>query len=406
MTISETADDRGGRDFGSLGVGPPLEEVRVEDGGWMMLADVDGRQRLRVPALWCPVPEALHPAWRQMQADAVAWMHRYGLASDRAQADRFAAIGAGELGARVTAGAVDVEHAQLAADHLLWLFAFDDTFCDEGAYRHDPGRMTFLVADLLRAAETGRARSSMPLMVALADLRGRIDGGLGSQVQAARWAHGLHAYLLYQVWEASRRAAGTIPNLDSYLIARIFNGSMPVCTAILDISNGYEVPGQEMHVPAVRALSEMCCALVGYDNDIMSYWKETLLSGDGINLIDVLARQRRRTSSQVLAEAVALRDRVLAQFLRLRDQTLPAVTEPTRRYIGDLAAWVRGNLDWGMNSHRYLNPDNPAYLPPSAVAATPTSIDTAPVPALAHWWTTPTPHQPTTRGVGRTKGHA
>jgi hypothetical protein len=80
----------------------------------MMMADVEIQQRLRVPALWCPVPEALHPAWRQMQAGAVAWMHRYGLARGREQANHFAAIGAGELGARVTADAVDIEHAVAA----------------------------------------------------------------------------------------------------------------------------------------------------------------------------------------------------------------------------------------------------------------------------------------------------
>jgi hypothetical protein len=348
--------------------------------------EVDGSHRLQVPSLWCPLPEALHPAWRRMETAAAGWMRRFGLAADSAQEDRFAAIGAGELGARVTSRAVDVEHAQFAADNLLWLFAFDDTFCDEGAYSHDPGRMALLVADLLGTAETGRPRSDLPLMVALADLRRRIVGGLGTQVQAARWSHSLYDYLFYQVWEAGHRAAGTVPDLDSYLYARICNGSMPVCVAWLDIANGYQVPEDELQSPPVRALSEMCCAMVGYDNDIMSHWKETLRSGDGINLIDVLAHKRRRPPGQVLAEALALRDRVLARYLHLRDQTLPNLTEPTRRYIADLDAWIRGNLDWGMNSHRYRHPMHPADLPATPIAAAPTSTDTTPISGITHWW--------------------
>jgi Terpene synthase family 2, C-terminal metal binding len=341
--------------------------------------------RVRVPALWCPVPQALHPAWRTMEAAAIGWMTRFKLASDRRQADRFAAIGAGELGARVTAHAADVVHAQFAADNLLWLFALDDTFCDEGTFSHDPAGMALLAADLIRTAETGDPRRDLPIMAALADLRRRLDK-LGSPVQAARWVSALYAYLLYQVWEAGHRQRGTVPDLASYLIARISNGSMPVCVAWLDIANGYEVPAREMHTAPVRGLSEMCCAMVGLDNDIMSHWKETLRAGDRINLIDVLAAERETSQARVLPEAIALRDRVLAQYLRLRDRTLRSVSPATRRYIADLDAWIRGNLDWGMNSDRYRNPANPAELPATPVCDTPTCTDTSPVAGVTRWW--------------------
>ena len=222
-------------------------------------------------------------------------------------------------------------------------------------------------------------------MTALADLRRRLDHH-SSPVQRARWVHALRSYLLYQIWEASHRAHGTVPDLPTYLIARISNGSMPVCVAFLDIASGYEVPAPEMETPVIRALSEMCCAMVGFDNDIMSYWKESLRTDDGINLIDVLARTHRLPPVEALREAVALRDRVLAQYLRLRDQALPTVTEPTRHYIVDLDAWIRGNLDWGMASHRYLNPENPASLPIVPVTNAPTCTDTNPIEGITFWW--------------------
>ncbi|MFD0854468.1 hypothetical protein ACFQ07_19690, partial [Actinomadura adrarensis] len=225
-------------------------------------------------------------------------------------------------------------------------------------------------------------RSDLPLVVALADLRRRIDGGLGSRSQAARWSRALYGYLFYQVWEVGHRAAGSVPDLDSYLVARIFTSSLPVGIAWLEIANGYRIPDGELHSPSVRALGEMCCAVIGYDNDIISHWKETRRGGDGINLIDVLSRELQAPPAKALTEAVALRDRVLHRYLRLREQTLPGVSEPTRRYIGDLDAWIRGHIDWAMNSRRYRNPE----VPVSGVADSPSRVDMAPVRGVAHWW--------------------
>ncbi|MDO0936479.1 hypothetical protein QQY66_34030 [Streptomyces sp. DG2A-72] len=334
------------------------------------------------------MPEALNPGWYQLETSAVAWMRQFKLASDPAQDRRLASFAVGELGARILPRATDLRLAQFATDQIMWLCAFDDSFCDEGTYRRDPARMAFLVADMMRTAETGQPRTEHPVMVALADLRRRLNCD-SSPVQRSRWVHALRAYLCYQVWEAGHRAHGTVPDLPAYLIARISNGAMPVCAAALDIAGGYEVPGPEMESPAIRALSEMCGETVGFDNDIISYWKEALRADDGINLIDVLARTYRLPLGEALREAVALRDRVLAQYLRLRDQVLPTVTEPTRCYIADLDAWIRGNLDWGMASHRYLNPENPASLPTAPVAAAPTCTDTSPIPGITSWWNLP-----------------
>lgn len=184
-----------------------------------------------VPSLWCPIAEALHPAWKEVEARAVDWGTRTGLGVDDDALARLAATGAGELGARVTAGARNERCAQFAADQLLWLFAFDDTYCDEGEFSHDPARMAFLAADLVRAAQTGSARCPTPVVAALADLRRRLDG-LGSPMQAGRWVSALRDYLFHQVWEAGHRSAGTAPDLATYLVARVSNGSMPVCRGV------------------------------------------------------------------------------------------------------------------------------------------------------------------------------
>ncbi|MFE4972732.1 hypothetical protein ACFRAR_11515 [Kitasatospora sp. NPDC056651] len=65
-------------------------------------------------------------------------MKKFDLATDAARFHRLESIGVGELRTRVTPGATDVARAQFAAGQQLWLFAFDDAFCDEGLYRSAP----------------------------------------------------------------------------------------------------------------------------------------------------------------------------------------------------------------------------------------------------------------------------
>ncbi|MER5890570.1 hypothetical protein ABT160_42655 [Streptomyces sp. NPDC001941] len=349
----------------------------------------DSPTPLDVPALWCPFPQRLHPAWRTLDAAALAWAESHGLTPDTDRRQRAQAIHAGELGARSVEPDAPQPLAQLSADHLLWLFTFDDAYCDEGALGDDPGALALLVARLVRTAETGQAPpKATPHEHALLDLRNRIARS-ARPLQLVRWTDAMRSYLAYQTWEAAHRSRHTAPTLDAYLGARIANGSMPVCCALLDVTSGFTIPAGEFTSPAVRALTEMCCALVGYDNDLLSHWKETLRCGDGINLVDVLATETRRPPQDALHEAVALRDTVLHRYLTLARATSPDLSPEGRRYLGLLDQWIRGNLDWSLNSGRYLNPQDPARLPETILSRPEHGVatDPLPYPGVAWWWT-------------------
>ncbi|MCW7944337.1 hypothetical protein AAW14_20520 [Streptomyces hygroscopicus] len=322
-----------------------------------------------------------------MESKALNWMRDMELARDSGQERRARAIGCGELGARVVEPNAPTVLAQISVDSMLWLFIFDDTYCDEGIHSSDPAAMSLLVARLLRIAETGASLSSMtPQEHALLDLRCRI-AATASPTQLVRWIDALRTYLGYQVWEAAHRALGTRPEPDAYLTARIANGSVPVCCAVLDITSGFEVPAEEINRADVRALTEMCCAVVGVDNDIMSHWKETLRCGDGINLIDVLAADNACTPAEALPMAITVRDGILTRYQQLRETTTGRLGAEGQRYLKLLDQWIRGNLDWGFGSGRYRNHDNPASLPDHVVACAPRlSADPLPYPGTAWWW--------------------
>ena len=347
--------------------------------------------------LTCPLEPAIHPAWKDWERNTVAWMERFHLDGEQRETGRLHCITAGELAGRTALGAVESSGPQFASDSLMWLFAFDDAYCDEGRYSHSPSNMAILVAEMIRIVETGRTTSPSPCANALADLRRRLDD-IAAPVQIARWVHAMRGYLGYQVWEAAYRHTGAMPTIDEYAVARIRNGSMEVCAMALDISEGYEVPAADIDTAQVRALTEIACCLVGLDNDLASYHKEHQRSTDRLNLVDVIAHERGQSPRDALPEVVAYRDTVLDLYLRLVDQVTPQVRPPTRRYIAGLSAWIRGNLDWSTHTGRYRNGDQ-ATIQVADIPPVP-APDFTPPAGVAWWWqrlhATPSAAEPTT----------
>jgi selina-4(15),7(11)-diene synthase len=343
---------------------------------------------IEVPTAWCPIPGGIHPRWEQVHADAVDWMSRHRIHRDERHRLRNAASGAGELAARVAPDG-DEEALRIYARFLMWLFSFDDAYCSEGEYGRRPQDLVNVTARMLRVAETPHPDLMFdgdPWTSALRDIRLSLDE-LASPVQVTRWVTALRMYLFTQVWEASHRRHGTIPDLNDYLAARIFSGSLDVCASLLDFLHGHELEMTEARRPGVRALTEMMAILVSVDNDIMSYHKENSRSGDPQRMLDVLMRSQGRTLDEALRTTVAMRDRILVRYLALRDDVTNSASPALLGYLRGLDGWIRGNLDWGRTCARYLNPEDPITLP-TDFATVPVDDSPAPlpVPSISWWW--------------------
>jgi len=78
----------------------------------------------------------------------------------------------------------------------------------------------------------------------------------------------------------------------------------------------------------LQALMDMTCIRMGWDNDLISHHKESARVGDGQNVLDVIIRQYRCTADQALSRAVAIRDRMMCRYLRLRGTTGPQESRP------------------------------------------------------------------------------
>jgi len=197
----------------------------------------------------------------------------------------------------------------------------------------------------------------------------------------------MQPYFLANTAIAVHQARETITDLDSYVAQRIHSGAVKPTLVTLDVADGYELPTAQLERPDVAALSEMVCTIVGWDNDLMTYHKETVKGGADHNLVTVLAESRSLSAAAAVAEALAMRDRVLCLFLRLRDQIAADASTELRRYVGGLEAWIRGHLDWGIETARYRNPADPAARLYS-YADRPSTTDPSPlpIPTITWWW--------------------
>jgi hypothetical protein len=343
---------------------------------------------LDIPPLYCPIPGAVNPHIKDINARGLEWISQFGIFDDLAYSvwARYVDSYPGMLPARVMPHAPKGPALQAAANLLFWLWAFDDLACDEIPTGQPADDQILLLCDLARAAEGHSGAPANPFAAALRDLH-RLFEAVATPTQFARWASAMHPYFLANAAIAVHQSRKTTTDLDTYVALRIHSGAVKPTLVTLDVADGYELPTAQLERPDVVALSEMVCTIVGWDNDLMTYHKETMRGGADHNLVSVLAESHGLSAAEAVAEAIAMRDRVLCLFLRLRDQVTTDASTELRRYVTGLEAWIRGHLDWGMQTARYRNPADPAARL-YRYAGRPRTTDPSPlpIPTITWWW--------------------
>ncbi len=241
---------------------------------------------------------------------------------------------------------------RLLADWQMWLFAFDDGYCDESERGLRPDAMVRRTVALLRVLEGARPDPTDPFGVALGDIVRRVS--LAAQgFQLARFVAAVTWYLAAQCWEAVNRAAGTPPALPEYLVMRRYGSAVPTCTALIDVAGGFEVPERDYHDPAVVALTTMAVNVACWANDVTSYPKEVRRSSTVHSLPVVLARRFGAEPEAMLGRVARMHDREVFRYLTLEHRVRATASGPLRRYLDGLRAWMAGNLRWSRQTARY-----------------------------------------------------
>jgi hypothetical protein len=349
-----------------------------------------------LPPFFCPFPAASRSDTEEIEARCLRWTTEFG---SHGSPEHFAWIAASKPALSICMALPNgiPERVELVGRFMYWAFSFDDHHFEEGPYGTKPDQALPLIYRLQRTVEapTSQMFDSNPWAAALGDMRNSYDQ-FATPEQSARWVGAWRLLLQGWAWETVYRSQRCRLELNDYLVMRMWNIGMSVLTEMNDVTDGYVLPAEERYHPTVQAMTELLWTIVGLDNDVYSYAKENLRHRNGLNIIDLLARDRGYQVTDALTEAIAMRDRMMCLFLALREQTRPRASTELRNYMDSLGQWVRTNIDWGTMSARYLSPagaDDPAgdisaTVPLARYTDMPTdnSLEPLPISSIRWWW--------------------
>ena len=306
-----------------------------------------------LPRLRSPFPSSLHARVGVAEAATLEWAQRFGLADDPAVHRRLAATRSARLAGRVSPRAT-LPGLLLNTDWQTWLFLFDDAFCDESDLGRRSVETIDLATEVLRVIERGQVppHTTNPFLPALGDLRARLLR-LATPEQFHRFVAQAVYYLLALTWEAAHRERRTLADLPEYVVMRRHSGAVFPCLALIDVINGFELPGTVWTSPEVRAVNDAAADIICWANDIMSYPREVRRSTQVLSLPQVLSRARNQPIELALREAASMHDRRIGDYQRLEAPLLALGDVRIDRYLADIRAWISGHLAWSAETRRY-----------------------------------------------------
>ncbi|KVE29657.1 hypothetical protein WS67_00015 [Burkholderia singularis] len=341
----------------------------------------------------CPIPPAIHPDAAEADAESVAWMRQFGLCADETERARLARTGCGLLAARIVPHA-SRETLQIVANFFIWNVSFDDEYCDEGPLSTRPGDLARVLSLLLRTIEIPERKLFFAdkYATAMRDIRLQLDRH-ASSAQMEQWIGAMRSWFLAETWKAGNVATNRMPTLAEYMLLRMYSGGPLAFPVLAGIAEGYEIPPCVLANRRIRAMTELASSLCTWVSDIVSYDKEARREIGGHNLVMVIQHERQCTKDEAVTMAVAIYDRALRLFLRMRNHVeanLPA-SAPLRRYLRSLAHLIRAPVDWCHLSERYVEsiPGCIDIIVAVAPARTvPQDGNGAPLPisSISWWW--------------------
>jgi hypothetical protein len=348
----------------------------------------------QLPPFYCPFNERLiHPKAAELEARAVEWIDTFGIYPDATERAWGLATRSADFTARIIPYG-DAEPVLLFIEWNYWANAVDD-WQDSGSTATSSASIADHSARLVRSIEAPGSRMLPPgpLTLALDDLVARTRAVL-TPFQLRRFTEGTRDWLFGAGWQTANAERGVMPSLNEFAAMRMSVNGTRFTLTWCDAANGVHVPADVLYSPQVQALTDAAGFIVSCDNDLFSYNKEDHQDPWEQNLLNVVAQDRGCTPREALPHAVALRDRVMTLFVRLRERLRRSGDPELRRYVDSLGHYVSGCIEWQNLAPRYTSPRNRNRLPVEGSSyditwrATPsdTTAEPPPIPAIAWWW--------------------
>ncbi|MGI5237504.1 terpene synthase family protein [Dactylosporangium sp. CA-139066] len=320
------------------------------------------RDRLSAPAVLCPFAPRISPHADAVQRWSLQWAIRHGLLDRPGARQAFARAKFANLMARAHPDAGETE-LRLATAWLISIFVLDDLL--ERSLVRDPEPARAAVAEVVRLLRDQQPAPVLvtalgrPLAGALGEVWRRTEPRVGPAWRERFVGH-VADYLAGTLWEAGNRAADRPPLLQEYRRMRHQSAATDMFFDLIEPMHGVELPVALLRDPDFATLRRTAGTVIGIFNDLISWPKEAAV-GDHHNIVFALQREHRLSLEEAVAAAVDEHDTHVIAFQVARDRLETRHWDDRPAIIGitDLVHWVRGNLDWSLESGRY----SPEALP-------------------------------------------
>jgi 5-epi-alpha-selinene synthase len=320
-------------------------------------------QSAAAPSVLCPFTPRISPHADAVQRWSLHWATRHGLLERPGARAAFARARFANLMARAHPDAGEPE-LRLATAWLISIFVLDDLL--ERALVRDPEPAGAAVTEVVRLLRDQRPAPILaeilgrPLAGALDEVWRRTEPRVGPAWRERFVGH-VADYLAGTLWEAGNRAAGRPPLLEEYRRMRHHSAATDMFFDLIEPMHGVELPTVVLDDPDFVAARLSAGTIIGIFNDLISWPKEAAV-GDHHNIVFALQRERRLSMGDAVLAAVAEHDARVIEFQLARDRLESRYWTDRRVVFGidDLVHWIRGNVDWSLESGRYTPSELPA----------------------------------------------
>ena len=175
-----------------------------------------------------------------------------------------------------------------------------------------------------------------------------------------RFAGHIREYLEATVWEAGNRAANRPPSVAEYRTMRFRTAAVDMFFDLIEPMHGVELPAAVFADHDFAAMHRSAGMITAIFNDLVSWPKEEA-AGDHHNIVLALRHERRVPVEDAVRAAVAEHDALVEDFVAARERFAagPLAADPAVAAVAaDFVHWIRGNVDWSMESGRYTPSDD------------------------------------------------
>ncbi|MFB2770526.1 terpene synthase [Pelatocladus sp. BLCC-F211] len=308
-----------------------------------------------LPELYCPFPSQINKHVDVLEDYALEWVLRFNLLANESSYQRFSKSKFFLL----AAGAYpycDLEELKIGNDWLSWVFIWDDQ-CDISELKKQPEVLKLFQKRFIEILKGRKLTSQdIPMSHALADLRERTF-----QRASDKWFnYFLHCFIQYChgcVEEATIRAQGIVPDIDTYMMCRRLSVGGYLFLTVSEFCNKFILCNDLRRNEIVKSLQIMTIDILAWCNDIFSTFRE-LNSGDVHNLVLVQHYLHQIPLQTAIERAANMHDEKVKALMFLESSMSSFGQEldiDLAKYISIMHDWIQSNCHWSSLTNRYEN---------------------------------------------------